>query len=77
MNQRAVDVAALFGGRGDLVFRYEDEVAGTRPALEQVFEGFTNDRLAPGPGNLAQVLKLVEILLDEYLAHVAMADNSP
>ena len=52
MNQRAVDVAALFGGRGDLVFRYEDAVAGTRPALEQVFEGFTNDRLAPVPETL-------------------------
>jgi len=43
-----------------------------RAALEHVFEGFANDGFAAGLGNLAQVLKLVEILLD-YLAHVAMA----
>ena len=29
-----------------------------------------------GPGNLAQVLELVQVVLDEYLAHVATVEQS-
>jgi hypothetical protein len=41
------------------------QVAGARPAFEQVFERFTDDGFAAGAGDLAQVLKLVEILLNQ------------
>ena len=69
MNQRAVDVAPIFGGSGDLVFGYEDQIAGSTPTLEQVLERFADDGLAVRPGHLFQVLELVEILLNEDLAH--------
>jgi hypothetical protein len=48
------------------------QIARARPAFEQVFERFTDDGFAAGAGNLAQVLKLVQVLLNENLAHVAV-----
>ncbi len=49
-----------------IAFLYQE-----RKARPQIPNHFTM-----GSGNLAEVLKLVEILLDEYLAHVAMAGSS-
>ena len=39
-------------------------------ALEKVFEGNSNNRFTVGAGNLAKILQMVEVLLDENLAHL-------
>ena len=55
MNQRAVDVAPVFGRGSDLVFGNEDKIVRARPALEQVFERFAHHRLTVGARYLAKV----------------------
>jgi hypothetical protein len=51
-------------GSGDLVFGNEDQIARAPSAFKQVFERFTDDGFAMGTRNLAQVLEVIEILLN-------------
>ena len=69
VEQRAVDVAPVLGLGLDLVFGDEDEVVRAGPALQQILERLAHHRFAVRAGDLAQVLQLVEVLLDEDLAH--------
>ena len=39
------------------------------PTLEEVFECFADNGFAMGTGDLAEVLQVIEVLLDEHLAH--------
>jgi hypothetical protein len=69
MEQRAINIAPVFGRSGDLVFWDEDEIVLTRPVLQEVFECFTNDRFTIGSGYPSKVLERVEILLNQNMAH--------
>lgn len=60
----------VFSRCGYIVFRYEDEIMLSGSALEKVFEGNSNNRFTVGAGNLAKILQMVEVLLDENLAHL-------
>jgi hypothetical protein len=51
MDQRAVDVAAIFGRCSDLVFGDKDQIARTRPTLEEILEGFADNGFAVGTRN--------------------------
>ena len=69
MNQRAVDVAPVFGGRGDLIFGDKDQIARARPTLKEILESFADNGFAVRTRNFFQVLELVQVLLNEDLAH--------
>ncbi len=71
VHERAVDVAPLFRGRRHLVLGNEGEVVRARPTLQQVLERLAHHALASRPGDLLQGLELIEVLLDEELAHRA------
>ena len=59
MQQRAVNIPAILGGRGNLVFRNKHELMLAGPAFEQIFEGFPHYRLTMGTGDLAEVSQVV------------------
>ena len=69
VEQRAIDVAPFFGFGFDFVLGDEHEIVLLRPALEQVLEGFANNALALCARDFLQRRELVEVLLDQELAH--------
>jgi hypothetical protein len=75
IEQRAVDVAPVFRLGLDFVFRHEHQIVRTRPAFQQILERFPHHRFAMRARDLAQVLQLVEVLLDEDLAHAGQDSN--
>ena len=71
LDQRAVHIAALVQCRLVLVFGDEQQTFALAPVLEQGLEGLAHDGFAVRAGGFAQVGKVVEVLLDEQLAHGA------
>ncbi len=69
VEQGAVHVPALLGRRLDLVLGNEDQVVRPRPSLEEVLEGLAHHGLAMRARDPVQILELVQVLLDEELAH--------
>jgi len=69
VEQCAVDEARVVGGAVELVFGDEHEVVLLAPALEQVLEGFANDRFAVRSADLLQSVEFAEVLVDQDLAH--------
>lgn len=69
IEQRAIDVALIPGQGIESVFRDEDEIMLLAPAFEQVFERFAQHAFARGAGDLAEILQLIEVVLDECVAH--------
>lgn len=65
VQQRAIDVAPLFGWRFDLVLRHESEVLRAAPALEQVLERLADDAFALAAADLAQARKIAQVVLDQ------------
>ena len=64
IEQRAVHVSPVFGGRGNFVFRNKHEVVRARPALEQILKCLTHDAFTRRAGNLPQSGKFIKVLLD-------------
>ncbi len=71
MEEGAVHVTALLGGGFDLIFGDEDQVVLPPPAFKEVLEGLSYYRFAVGARNLAQVLEVVQVLLNQELAQKA------
>lgn len=69
----AIHVPAVLCGRDDLVLWDEDEVIRLAPGLEQVLEGLADHRLSSVAGELLEISEVVQVLVNENLAHARTA----
>ena len=69
VQQRAIHGDVAFGGGLERVFGQKHQALLFAPGLEQVLEGFAHDGLARTPADLFDEVELLEVIVDEKLAH--------